>query len=132
MNLQKRIEDDLLVALRSKDMKRLSFLRVLKGEMNRDSSVKDLTDTQVISKLRSMEENAKMLGNDFELKILSEYLPSMMGEDDTEVLVRKIIEDNGYASKKEMGLVMRAVSECDRTGTVNKSIASKIAARILS
>lgn len=104
MTLQEKIQSDIKVSMLNKDIERLSLLRVIKGEINREA--KELSDDRIISIIRKMKENAEMMNNQDEIKILNEYLPAMLGEKQIETLILGIINKGGYSGMKDMGKVM--------------------------
>lgn len=128
MNLQERIQRDMKTAMLNKDTERLSLLRVIKGEINREA--KELSDDRVIAIIRKMKENAEMMNNQVEIKILNEYLPVMLGEKQIETLVLGIITKNGYTGMKDMGKVMTELKVYG--GQIDGKIASGIVKKILS
>ena len=128
MTLQERIQNDMKTSMLNKDVEKLSLLRVIKGEINREA--KELPDERIISILRRMKENAEMLGNQGEINILNEYLPAMLGEKQIETLILGIITKNGYNGMKDMGKVM---SELKVYGSqVDGKIASGLVRRLLN
>lgn len=104
MTLQERIQGDIKTSMINKDVERLSLLRVIKGEINREA--KELPDERIISILRRMKENASLMNNQGEIKILNDYLPSMLEERQVETLIAGIISKNGFNGMKDMGKVM--------------------------
>ena len=128
MTLQERIQSDIKTSMLNKDVEKLSLLRVIKGEINREA--KELPDDRIISILRRMKENAEMMDNQIEIKILNEYLPAMLGEKQIETLILGIISKNGYNRMKDMGKVM---TELKVYGSqVDGKIASGIVRKLLN
>ena len=128
MTLQTRIQNDIKTSMLNKDVEKLSLLRVIKGEINREA--KELSDERIISIIRRMKENAEMMGNQGEIDILNEYLPIMLGEKQLETLISGIITKNGYSGIKDMGKVM---SELKVYGNqVDGKIASGIVRKLLN
>lgn len=128
MTLQQRIQNDMKTSMLNKDVERLSLLRVIRGEIDRVG--KELYDEVVIRILHKMKENAEMMNNQDEIKILNEYLPSMLGEKQIETLIQGIITKNGYNGMKDMGKVM---SELKVYGSqVDGKIASGIVRKLLN
>ena len=128
MTLQERIQNDMKTSMLNKDVEKLSLLRVIKGEINREA--KELSDERVISIIRKMKENAEMMNNQTEIKILNEYLPTMLGEKQIETLILGIINKGGYTGMKDMGKVM---TELKVYGTqIDGKIASGLVRKLLN
>ena len=104
MKLQDKIKADLLIAMKNKDENIKSLLRVVIGEINRIG--KDVSDDDVVKIIRKMKENAIELGNQDEVDILDSYLPSMLGPKQLEILIKGIIQKNGFNGLQNMGKVM--------------------------
>jgi len=104
MSLQKKINEDLKTAMLQKQEEVKSLLRVVIGEMNREG--KELEDSRVISIVRKMIENAKLVNNLSEVTILEKYLPSQLDETRLKEEIVKIISEKAYTNIKEMGKVM--------------------------
>jgi len=128
MTLQEKIQNDMKTSMLNKDVQRLSLLRVIKGEINREA--KELSDEKIISIIRKMKENAEMMNNQSEITILNEYLPVMLGEKQTEILISGIITNGGYSGMKDMGKVMSKLKSYGNQ--IDGKIASEIAKRLLN
>jgi hypothetical protein len=56
-----------------------------------------------------MVNNAKLIMANHEVKILEEYLPKMMSNDEIDKAIADIISVNGYSSMADMGKIMGAL-----------------------
>jgi len=142
MNLQETIQDNLKKAMKSKDKETMSLLRVVIGDMGRKigSTGKygiDLTDDQVLKIIRKGVKDAKTIfdinGSDDaerEIKILSEYLPSMLVSDKLETIITDIITTNSFSGKDDMGKVMSNLKQ-NYGGTYDGRLASQLVRKIL-
>ena len=130
MNLQKQISLDMVNAMKSKETEKVSVLRVLKGELNRVG--KELPDADVLKVIRKMAENAKEFGNVDEFKILDGYLPKMLEPKEIKIIVKNIIETNGFTSIKEMGQVMGKLKQCKESSLIDMKSASVFVRDLLS
>lgn len=110
MKLQDKIKDDLTQSMINKDTERKDLLRVVIGEFSRTDHYnkisKELPDDVVTEVITKLVKNAKIMGNDNEIEILSDYLPTMLGEVQLETLISGIINKNSYSTMKDMGKVM--------------------------
>jgi uncharacterized protein YqeY len=104
MKLQERIISDLRESMKNREEDKKSLLRVIISEMNRVGKV--LTDDEVVRILKTLKENAIVMNNDNEVKIIQEYLPKMLDDNELLVEIKLIIENNGFTSIKEIGKIM--------------------------
>ncbi len=120
--LQQRINDDVKAAMRSKDKERLGVLRLITAAFKQkevDERV-ELDDTMVLAIMNKMTKQIRdsidqfeKAGRDdlaakeaFELKIIQEYLPAQLTEDEISQIIAECVETSGAESAKDMGKVM--------------------------
>lgn len=128
MTLQKQINEHLKNAILTSNTNLKSILRVLIGEMNRID--KEVSDDKVISIVKKMIENAKLLNNETEVEILSTYLPKQMTADELKVVINHIINYTNLTTKKDMGKIM-SLLKTNHGGTYDGKEASSILNQIL-
>jgi hypothetical protein len=121
----KKIDEDLRVALKDRDEDCLRTLRMLKTairnkEVELKRKLEDEESLRVINTLakqrrESIEQFNKGGRADLveveerELKILLEYLPPALSEEELIDIVKEAIAESGASSPKEMGRVMKLV-----------------------
>jgi len=135
MMLQEVIKSDLKSAMKQRDMDKLNLLRVVVGEINTLSKAKDrvsplVQDDEVISIVKKMKENAIEMGNQDEVKILDLYLPSLMGERQLEIIIRGLIQNQGFNGMKDMGKIMILLKN-NYPGTYDGKVASQMVKDLL-
>jgi len=127
MGLRDQINSDLMAAMKSKETKRLSVLRMMKTAIkNKEVELRrELEDAQVIQVLLTMIKQRKDSIEQFtrggrsdlaekesgEIRIIEEYLPAAVTEAEMEKAVEDAIRQIGAASLKDMGKVMKACME---------------------
>ena len=123
MNLKNQLEEQLKKALREKDGVRKNALRMALASIKNAEvdNRKELEETVVISilqkEIKMRDETiaeARKAGRDemvasieAEIQILKEFLPKEFTEAELEVFLKRIIDETGAKSIKEMGLVMK-------------------------
>lgn len=127
--LHEKINADMILAMKEKKRDVVDFLRVIKGEFGRVG--KDLTDEQALPILKKMSQNAKDMGNDYEVDILNVYLPQMLGEDQIRLIIADIIVKNGFSGMKDMGNVMKEIKQLPEASQIDGKLASTIVKEIL-
>lgn len=125
MDINNKINEDMVTAAKAKDKIRLSAIRMLKTALHNKEIdlMRPLNETEtmqilsVLVKQRkdSIEQFAKGGRTDLvereeaELKILQEFMPAQMSDEDVDVLIKKVIADMGAVSIKDMGKVMKVL-----------------------
>ncbi len=124
MRLRDKISEDLMSAMKSKEAERLSVIRMMKAAVrNKEIDMrKELEDAQVLQVLISLikqrrdsiEQFAKGGRQDLvdketaEIKVIEEYLPAGVTDEEIETTVVAVIAEMGASSVKDMGKVMKA------------------------
>ncbi|RMG45813.1 MAG: GatB/YqeY domain-containing protein [Acidobacteria bacterium] len=148
MGLQQRINEDLVAAMKSKDARRLSTLRMMKAALkNRQVDLqRDLDDAEVIKVLKSLikqrqdsAEQYRQAGRtdlaqaeEEEIAIIKDYMPPELSQQDIERIVDETIQELGASSLKDMGPVMKAVMGRLATALVDGKLVSHIVRSKLS
>ena len=152
MSLREKIDDEYKNALKSKDKNKISTYRLILSGLkdldiqNRSGPNKKDTDDNDIKKLlrkmikqrtESIEIYKKNNRQDLlqieenEVKIMSEYLPKQLNEDDTKKLCEQVINKINASSLKDMGKVMGELKK-NHSDSVDFSLAGKIIKEILN
>ena len=128
MSLYERLDSDVKCALKEGNSLKVSVLRMALSAIKTlqiEKNIKSLDDSNVIQILQrqakqhreSIEQFAKGGRQDLvdkessELKILDEYLPKQMTEEELLAIIKTAIADTGAVLKSDTGKVMRAVME---------------------
>ncbi|MDQ0299755.1 uncharacterized protein YqeY [Salibacterium salarium] len=120
-----RLNEDLKIALKAKDKKRLTVIRSIKSSLQNESIKvnRELEEEEALLVLNrewkkrneSLHEFERANREDLtkeieeELKILSEYMPKQLSEEDLDIIVKDTIQKVGASSKSDIGAVMSAV-----------------------
>ena len=152
MSLREKIDDEYKNALKSKDKNKISTYRLILSGLkdldiqNRSGPNKKDTDDDDVKKLlrkmikqrtESIEIYKKNNRQDLlqieenEVKIMSEYLPKQLSEDDTKKLCEQVINKINASSLKDMGKVMGELKK-NHSDSVDFSLAGKIIKEILN
>ena len=133
-NLFDQISEDIQKAMLAHDHVRTETLRGVKKEFLEAKTAKgaegELTDshaTEILQKMKKQRLDAAQIyhdngrpelaeGEEAEAKILEEYLPKQMEEDELTEYIRALIEKLGVTDMKGMGRIM---------GTATKELAGK-------
>ncbi|MGA3280448.1 MAG: GatB/YqeY domain-containing protein [Smithella sp.] len=144
MDINIKINEEMVTAAKSKDKIRLSAIRMLKTALHNKeiNLMRPLNESEVLQVLSSMikqrkdsiEQFAKGGRTDLvekeeaELKVIQEFMPAQMSEDEVDSLIKKAIEEAGAVSVKDMGKVMKILMP-KLTGTADgKMVGEKVKA----
>ena len=128
MNLEEKLQADLLESMKAGNKEKTEALRAVKAEITKERTKEDfsgeLTDNDILKIMQKMckerEESAEIYhknGRDdlanvelSEKKYISAYLPKQATEQEVEAVVKSVICEIGANSMKDMGKVIKAVS----------------------
>jgi uncharacterized protein YqeY len=147
MGLRDRLSEAMRAAMKSKEARRLSTIRLmLDAVQKQDIATKsDVTDDEVLAVLARMikqrEESAATYdtggrpelaqGERDEIVIIREFMPKQMSADESREAVKEAIASTGASSMKDMGKVMAALKE-RHTGQMDFAKASGLVKELLT
>ena len=130
MTIQEKIDADLRGAMRSKEVERLSVLRMVKSALmnvviEKHGAGGKLSDPDAVAVIRKQVKQrhdsiegfekggrAELAAKELkEIAFLTEYLPKPLAEDELEELVKAAVAEVGATSKAQMGAVMKVATE---------------------
>ena len=149
MSLEKKIEEKLNESLKNKEKTVFPTLRLIISAI-KDFKIaskirdRDLKDPETISILKKMTKQRNdscdayqkagredlLTKEKEEIKIISNFLPKQMGEEETKNICNEVIKKLGATSVKDMGKVMAALKK-DYGDVLNFSKASSLVKEIL-
>ena len=149
MNLAEKINDEIKRAMLAKDKQKLEALRAIKAALliaktGKDMSSGEIPETvelQLLQRLvKQRKESAGIYQTQnrpdlaeeelFQAGIIEKFLPQQMSEDEIRAVVKKIVEETGAQSVKDMGKVMGAASK-QLVGKADNRIVSEIVKSML-
>ncbi len=147
MSLKDRLTEDLKQAMRQRDERCKSTIRLVRaaitnaeierGEELGDDEVLAIIARQAKQRRESVTEFAKAGRQDLvdqeeeELQILLSYLPAQMSRDEIEVAARQVIAEMGATSRAQMGEVMRRLMS-HLKGKADGSLVNQVVREILT
>ncbi len=140
MNLEKKVVEELKTAMREKNKEALEALRAIKSAIllektsGKGEEISEETEIKLLQKLVKQrkesaaiyrEQNRPELAEveEKQATVIEKFLPEQLSEEELEPIIKKIIDDLGATSIKDMGRVM---------GTAAKQLAGKADNRIIS
>jgi len=150
MSLKDTVNQDIKSAMKAKDQARLRALRSLKsvilnaeveegrseGALTEDEELKILmkASKQRKDSIQQYKENGRedlAKTEEEELEVIEDYLPKQLSEEELQSEIKKIIEDLGASSMKDMGKVMGLASK-KFAGRADGKAISKVVKDMLS
>ena len=146
MELNKKIEQEMIKAAKAKEKIRLSALRMMKNAVhNKEIDLKrELTEAEFLQVLAVMVKQRKDSIEQFEkggrmdlveketseLRVVQEFMPQQFSEEDLTAVIEKAIQETGAASPKDMGKVMKALVPVISGRADGKIVSEKVKARL--
>lgn len=148
MTLKEKVTADLVTAMKAHDENRVRTLRLLKAAILKfevsgdkkadanDEDVMQMIGKEVKQRKDSIEAYTKggrgdlAANEEVEFKILKEYLPAQMSEDEVKTVVMRVIGQTGMSSKADFGKVMSAVM-AEVKGKTDGQTVSKVVGGLL-
>lgn len=147
MGLRQRFSDEMKSAMKAKEARRLSAIRLIMDAVQKQdiATKSDISDDEVLSVLARMikqrEESAATYeqggrpelaqAERDEITIIREFMPKQMSPDESREAIKAAIASTGAASMKDMGKVMAALKE-RYTGQMDFAKASALVKEILT
>lgn len=142
MTIIEQINEGIKEAMRSRDQIRLATLRMLKSKILAVDARSNLPDTEVIklfktyygslqeALVQAQDANRPDIAEPLkkELLIIQEFLPKALSLEETKKIVVQAIAESGAKTKKDLGLVMKAVMRLNNAvdGKLAKDLASEL------
>ena len=137
-----QINEGIKETMRSRDQIRLATMRMLKSKILAVDARANLPDAEVIKLFKTyfgnlqealqqaQDANRPDIANQLksELLIIQEFLPKAPSSEETKRIVVQAIADSGAKTKKDLGLVMKAVMKINSAvdGRVVKDLANEL------
>ena len=125
MSISEQVQKDMVEAMKARDERRLSTLRMMKSalknkEIDKRAALDDREALQVLGTLikqrkDSIEQFTKGGRQDLadkevaEIMLIETYMPKAIGEEEIAATVRAVIAEMGSPTIKDMGAVMKNV-----------------------
>lgn len=146
MGLEEKITADIKSAMLAKDSGRLEALRAIKSAFSiLKTSKEGFTEESGLKSIKSECKKRKEVAEVyiqqgrqdladvelFQVKVMEEYLPKQMSEEEIRVALEKIISETGAKSPSEMGKVM-GVANKTFAGAADNKVVSTIVKELLN
>lgn len=143
MTLVEKINDGIKEAMKSRDQIRLDTLRMLKSKILTVEARGNLPDADVLKLFKTYSGNLQEALEQAlsfnrseavdklksELKIVQEFLPQALSQEETKQFVEQAIADSGAKTKKDLGLVMKSIMKLN--SSIDGKLAKELAGQLL-
>jgi len=123
MDINGKVNAEMIAAAKAKDKIRLSALRMLKTALHNKEIdlMRPLNEAEILQVLSAIVKQRKDSIEQFtqggrtdlveketaELRVIQEFLPAQMSDEEVEAIIQKTITECGASSVKDMGKVMK-------------------------
>jgi hypothetical protein len=144
--LKDQIQEDVKSAMRARDQKRLTALRLITAAIKQvevdkriemdDQAILAVLDKMVKQRRDSLEQYTAAGRDDlaaqeqFELELISVYLPEALSDDELATLIKQAVADTGASSIRDMGTVMNKLREQVQGRADMKAVSSAVKAQL--
>jgi uncharacterized protein YqeY len=150
MGISEQVQKDMVEAMRSRDELRLSTLRMVKAALQNkkiekraeldEKEAQQILSTLIKQRRDSIEQFTKGGRQELadkeaaEIKLIENYLPKAMGEEQIAEIVKATIAEMGLPTMKDMGTVMKnAMAKLQATGArVDGKVVSELVKKNLA
>ncbi len=147
MSLRNRLDEDLKLAMKSRNQLRMDVIRMVKAAiLNKEVELKkDLDDAGMSRVMSTLIKQRKEAAEQYEkgnrrdladkerqeMAIIESYLPKALTPEDLAVLIDQAIRETGAKTAKDMGQVMKAVMAKTAGQTVDgKQVSDLVRAKL--
>jgi len=146
MSLLKSITNEMYLSMKSGNKDKANTLRTLISKLKDQQikSRKDISDEETLKIIKTLvkqrKESAEIYSKagreelaekeNFEISILSNYLPKLMSDEDVLSLIKEIIDDTNAKDLSDIGKVMPLVMQRGK-GKVDGKIANRVLRSLL-
>ena len=150
MTLIDKIDEKYKIAIKEKDSNSINTLRLIRSAI-KDKIIslrgkkENLSDSEVLSLLQNMTKQRKDSIEAFnkanrqdlidkekaEIDVIKLFMPVQKNENETEEIIKNIIDLNNFSSLKDMGKLMNIIKS-EYPGVVDMGVAGKIAKNFYS
>ena len=137
MQVAERIRADVTAAMKAGDKDRVTALRLVLSELQKDAKEGPGDEQAVLrrerKRRRESEQAYREAGRDdlataeaYEAETIEAYLPAELSDDELDSLVTAAVAETGAASPKDMGRVMKQVMAAAGGRADGKRVSSKV------
>ena len=120
MTILEEVQADTRVAMKAREKERVGTLRMLASALQQDAKLGDDDEIAVLRRehkrrleaaeaFRGGGSEERAAAEESEAKLIEEYLPAQLPDDELQVLVDEAIAETGASAQGDMGKVMGAV-----------------------
>lgn len=125
MSLKQKLQEDLKTSMKNKDTLRKSVITLIRSSIKQieidkrielnDDDIIDIISKQLKQRNDSLEQFLTAGREDLveetrsEIKVLKEYLPQQLSEEELNEIVKQTISEVGATSMKDMGKIMSVI-----------------------
>ena len=137
MQIADRIKGDVAAAMKAGERDRVSALRLVLSELQKDAKEGSGDELAVLRRERKRRREAETAyreagredlasGEAFEAQAIEGYLPAELSDEELDGLVRQALEATGASSRRDMGRVIKHVMDAAAGRADGRRVSSKV------
>jgi uncharacterized protein YqeY len=146
MTLKAQIQEDVKSAMRARDQRRLTALRLITAAIKQieidkriemdDQAVLAVLDKMVKQRRESLEMYESAGRDDlaaqekFEIELITAYLPEALSDEEIAALIEQAVADTGASSIRDMGAVMNKLRQEVQGRADMKAVSNAVKAQL--
>jgi len=147
MDIQSKVDQEMIQAAKARDRARLSALRLMKNALhNREIDLKGKLDEKealqvFASMIKQRKDSIEQFRNgkredlaakeEAELKVIQEFMPQQLSGGEIDGLIDKAIAEVGAVSAKDMGKVMKQLMPAITGKADGKMVSERVRVRLV-
>lgn len=146
MDIQSKVDQEMIQAAKAKNKERLSALRLMKNALHlRDIDLKGkLDEREALQVFSSMIKQRKdsieqfragrredlAVKEEAELRVIQEFMPGQLSDAEIDELIEKAITESGASGARDMGKVMKQLMPSITGRADGKAVSEKVKSRL--
>ena len=137
MQVAERIRADVTAAMKAGDKERVTALRLVLSELQKDAKEGKGDEQAVLRRERKRRRESEQAYRDagredlataeaFEAEAIEAYLPAELSDDELDALVATAVADTGASSPRDMGMVIKQVMAAAGGRADGKRVSNKV------
>ena len=128
--IQQEVQDQMKIAMKSGDTAKRDYLRFVMGEFTRVN--KEISDKESLKIIKSLNDKAIEMGNDYEVSVLDQWMPTKIDTFQLRTLISGIITACNFSGMRDMGKVMIELKNLSMSDGIDMKEANVIVKELLN
>ena len=143
MTITDQVKQDVAVAMKARERERVSALRLILSELQKDQKEGTGDEVAVLRRERKRRLDAASAfreggrpeladGEEAEARVIEDYLPAELSDEELDVLVTRAVAETGAEGPRDMGKAIKHVMTAAGGRADGKRVSSKVKEALVS